>query len=791
MPLASVTLAIGLAAFTSALAMAESLLMTPPFPNHASIVVYGEADRDPGNLAASPMAYDIIGLPPGALVRGAAQMAESVNVRLDSRTKLARAQRVDAGFLPTLGVRSMLPEDPTIAFDRSVMLSQAFWRDWMANDPHVIGRRISVNGEAMTVRGVLPPDYRFLADIDMLLPLPSTGTSRDTAANLIAVARLAPGVTGKSLGPWMRTRLAASAMPPHAECRCLPVYGATPLSVVLTSKARSTVLFFLVCSVLVLAIAGVNLSNLLLMRALRRSHETGLMIVLGGLGWRSQLPLIAEVSVISICALAIGLPLAFVLVMALSPFVPGSWLISALPITLDWRACVAAAFASVAVTTAAAILGAVHANPDSLLRTQFGSSGIPPTGLARRARHLMVLAQTALATLLLVMGAAMASRLWRVSQIPLGFEETGARVIEINPDSSQFPTLDDVVRSADSIRTGVMGLPGVTAAGMSTWLPIGQGFFMPFRVSAGGTSYLQYAMVSPGAMEAMGTRLIAGRTIDTNDRASSPAVAMVNQAYLDHIDGRGAGGWVTPASHIAANMPRRIVGVVADTRSAGAEQAVIPTVFVPLSQVDPGAYAFMRRLTSTFIIVRGSGDGVPEATALGMLMQQAAPGMATGPQRSFRQLARQATSAARRNAALAALFAGMALSLACVGIYAVQALDVTTRRRDLALRNALGATPLDLLGHALSRGFGMAIPGVAVGLIAAVFLERVLDNPAIETGRIDVSVATAASLMMIFTTAVAAALPSLRASAIPPVDILRGEPATSPRWPHSNKGAHS
>jgi predicted permease len=785
-----VTLAIGLAAFTSALAMAESLLMTPPFPNHASIVVYGEEDRDPGTRSASPMAYDIIGLPPGAIVRGAAQMAESVNVRLGSRAKLVRAQRVDAGFLPTLGMKSMLSEDPSIAFDRSVMLSQAFWRDWLAGDPRIVGRRISVNGEAMTVRGVLPPEYRFLDDIDVLLPLAPTRVSQDNAANLVAIAQLAPGVSGESVARWMNTMLSASAMPRHLECRCLSVYATMPLDVVLTSKARPTVLFFLSCSLVVLAIAGVNLSNLLLMRALRRSHETSLMIALGGLGWRSQLPLIAEVMAISTGALAIGLPFALLLVTAFSPFVPGSWLISALPIDLDWRACTAAAFAAFAVATAATIPGAVHANGDSLLRTQFGSSGIPPTGLARRARHLLVLVQTALATVLLVMGAAMASRLWRISQIPLGFEDAGARVIEINPDIPQFPALDDVVRMADAIRAGAMRLPGVSTAGLSTWLPVGQGFFMPFRLPAGRTSYLQYAMVSPGAMEAMGTILVAGRSIDANDRASSLPVAMVNQAYLDHIDARGVRGWVTPASHIVANRPRRIVGVVADTRSAGAEQAAIPTVFVPFSQVDPAAYAFMRRLVPTFVIVRGPGGTAPDAAALRMLVEQAAPGMAGGPQRLFRQIARKATTESRRNAALAALFSAMALSLACIGIYAVQALEVTTRRRDIALRNALGAMPLDLLGLALSRGLGMVIPGIALGLVAAVVLERVVDHPAIETGRIDVGVAAAASLMMIFTTAVAVALPSVRASAVPPVDILRGDRTTTPRWPYRNKGAH-
>jgi predicted permease len=765
--------------------------MAPPFPNHANIVVFGEEDRDPLNRAASPMSYDAIGLLPGVVSRGAAQVAESVNVRSGGREKLARAQRVDAGFLPTLGVRSLLPEDPSIAFERGVMLSHAFWQDWLAGDPRIVGRLISVNGEAMTVRGVLPPEYRFLDDIDVLLPLPSTGASHDTAANLVAIARLAPGASAESVGRWMHARLSASAMPLRPGCGCIPPYGTMPLDVILTSKARPTVLFFFGCSLLVLAIAGVNLSNLMLTRALRRAHETCLTIAFGGLGWRSKFPLIAEVAAISVGALTIGLPLAAALVTAVSPYVPGSWLISALPIALDWRTCMVAGLASVTVTTAAAMLGAAHANPDRLLRTQFASGGTPPAGLARRARRLMVLVQTALATLLLVLGVTTASRLWRVTQIPLGFQEAGASFIEINPDNLQFPTLDDVRHTAEAIRAAAMHVPGVGAAGLSTLLPIGPGFFMPFLLPLGGTTYLQYVMVSPGAMEAMGITLIAGRYIGAGDDAAAPAIAMVNQAYLDHVDSRGIGALATPASHLVANHPLRIVGVIADTRSAGAERAAVPTVFVPFSQVDVNAYAFMRRLIPTFVVIRASGSTVLETQVLQKLVKQVAPGVAGGAQQSFRQLARQATAEARRNAALAAMFSGMALSLACIGLYAVQALEVTSRCRDIALRDALGATPLDLLGHALSRGVGMATPGVALGLIAAVVLERALESSDFETGAIDVGVTAAVALLMIFTALGAVALPSFRAAAVQPVYILRGELTTSPRWPRRKEVTRS
>jgi putative ABC transport system permease protein len=790
LPLASLTLAIGLAAFTSALAMVESLLRAPPFPHHASLVLFGEEDRDPASRAVSPMLYEAIGLPPGVISRGAAQVPESVNIRFGKREKLARAQRVDAGFLPTLGVTSVLPENPAIGFERGVMLSHVFWREWLGGDPGVVGRLIAINGAVMTVRGVLPADYRLLTDVDVLMPLSPRDSSRDGAANLIGIARLAPGTSGDAVAGWIKTRLAASATPKRQECACIPVYGTTPLDVVLTSKARPIVPLFFGCSLLVLAVAGFNLSNLMLTRALRRSQEMRLTIAFGGLGWRQRLPTIVDIVAISVGASVIGVPLARALVVAVRPLVPGSWLLSALPIDLDWRACLAAALAALAVTMVAALLGSVHATPDRLLHIQFASGSTSPAGMAQRARRAMLLVQTALATLLLVLGVATASRLWRVMQVPLGFETMDASFVEVSPDTAQFPLLDDVHHAAAAFRSAALQLPGIQAAGWSTLLPVGPGFFMPFHSPNGVTSYLRYGMVSAGAVEAMGLRLIAGRSIGANDLATTAAVAIVNQAYLAQVDGRGIGGWVTTASRLGANRPMRIVGVVADTRSAGAERVAEPTVFVPLTQVDPGAYDFMRRFVPTFVSIRGPGSAVADTQAWQKLVRSVAPGLATGPRQSFRQLAYQVNAPARRNATLAAVFAGMALSLACIGLYAVHSLEVTSGRRDIALRDALGATPMDLLGYLLSRGISMAMPGVAVGIVAAVVVERTFGHLALDTGRVDVGVTAAVALLMILAALGAVALPSLRAAVVRPTAVLRGDATTSSQWSRRSQGAH-
>ena len=779
-PLASLALGIGLAAFTSALTMVESLLRAPPFPHHASVVLYGEEDRDPTSRAASPMFYSMIGLPPGVISRGAAQVPESVNVHSGDWDKLVRGQRVDAGFLSTLGIRSAVPEDPSITFEQGVMLSYAFWRDGFHGDPHVVGRNLAIDGAQMTVRGVLPRDYRLFADIDVLLPFVSSGYSSDSAANLVAVARLAPGVSGDVVAQWMRAKLVASPMPGYGEQRPIPSYGTTPIDIVLTGKAKPIVLIFFGSSLLVFAAAGVNLSNLMLTRALRRTQETYLTIAFGGPGRRPMLPIICEVAAISAGAIIIGLPLARLLVLAVRPLIPGSWLLTALPIDVTGRTCLVAVLACASMATAASILGSMPANVDALLRMPMAPRRMSPVGFAQRARRVMLLIQTALATMLLVLGVATVSQWWRVAHIDPGFEAVGASSVEISPDARQFPAIEDVRRIADTIRAATLHLPGVDATGVSTMLPVGSAFFMPFRLASNKKSSLQYGMVSPGAMESMGMTLLAGRTIREGDGATAPAVAIVNQAYLDRVDGHGLGGWVRPAWRLGANRPMRIIGVVADTRSAGADRAAEPTVFVPLAQVDGSVFDFIRRFVPTYVIVRGPGGATIDDQALRKLVHAVAPGLATGPAQSFRHLARQATGQVRRNAAVAALFAGMALSLACIGLYAVQSLEVTDRRREISLRDALGATPMDLVGNLLSRGVGMATPGVALGLVAAVALDRGFAHPALETGELDAGVTAAAALLMTFAALCAVALPSLRASVARTTCLLYGGLAPSP-----------
>lgn len=772
--LSSVTLALGVATFAGAFAFVDALLLTPPpFANHANVVVYGERQRGVPLRAASPMLVDAVGTPGGVLSTGSAQTVESVNVRVGGRMGLLRAQRVDTGFLPTLGVPMQLGTSIDVTDRRGVVVSAAFWASWLGADPLAIGRRLTVDGTDVVVRGVLPVSYRFEADVDILIPSSRDAGLNDNAPNLIAIARLAPGTVQASFHRAVQMAATRRATAMRIDTERLASYGADSLDDALTSTARTPLLLFAVAALFVLLVAGINLSNLMLTRSVQRAHEAALAVAFGAHGWRARLAVIADVLATGAIACGLGMPAAWVTVRAVRGFLPDSWPISAVPVSLGWRPVIVAIVLAILVTVVAALLGSLQERPDRLLRMHLPATYRSRTALVRRARAVLVLVQVSLATLLVLLSVASVQRWWRASEVPPGFVASHASFVEVELNAARFPTLDAVDSAATTIRQLATRQSGISAAGITSQLPVGQGFVMPFRFPDGSTSNLQYALVTPGASEAMGLQLVEGRRFTDADVASSPRVAIVNQAYVDRVDPRGVAGHALLASRLAPNRPMRIVGVVSDTPRAGAEHAAEPTVYVPLAQAEPAIFAFARRYLPLYVVARGPAIGPAATWPLAKTIGLATPGMATGPVKPLGSLLHDARAVPARAATLIVPAALLALVLAGIGLYSVQAIEVVTRQRDLALRGALGATPVDLFGHVVSRGMGMAIPGVALGLLIAIALQFVLAGR-LAAARPGIVVTSTTALLMLVSAIGAVALPSLRAARMPPLAILRG-----------------
>lgn len=765
--MASLTLALGVAAMVSAFVPVNGLLLRPPpFPNHEHVAFYG---RGAEYRSISPRLYNLLATPEGVRSTGVARVSEAINVSVGEHILLLRGQRVNMGFLPTLGV---MPEigHPFSGDTDETMVSWDFWRTWLEADAHAIGSTILINGRPFHVRGVLPPSYRLFEDVDVLLPLGNEGDVADHASNLMAVAWLAPGTSIDSFARQVNqvaTRHAGELGIPKDQ---LGGYGATSLAAQVTASSRPTLLLFLGCGALVLLIAGLNLSSLMLVRAMAKSREVELQVALGARGYRLWLPLAAEATLIGTLAVTMGLQLGGFLAHMFTRFLPGAWFAPDALVRIDWRVRLFAVVVAMIVLAIATSGRPLYRRPEGISRRHH--DGAPRSGaVVVHARRIVGTAQTALATILLVLSVGMIVRWWNLDQVPLGFRADQALLFEVSPDEVQYPSLNDVVTLADRLRHHLGALPGIDSVGLSNHLPITGRFIMPFKATDGRVQHIQYAVITPGAMEAMGMEILRGRQLEEGDTPDTLPVALVNEAYLRAF---GSDDVVRPALPGDTIDPLHIVGVVADTRHAGPDRDPEPTVFLPLAQVPPSTFTFARRFMAMHVIMRGPGALTLDATTIASVVHSVAPALAVSDVRALQSDINAVLDPSRRDAVLSTAFAMVAVILACIGLYSSQSVDVAMRRGEFAMMGAMGATPGDLLGRVLSRGCGPAFAGVAIGLAIAAWLSgRGWMDRLTSWKIVDTTVVTFVSLVMVLLTLAACGIPAMRAARIDPLHVIR------------------
>lgn len=771
--LASATLALAVGVFFATFALIDALLFTPPaFRYHANVVLYGEVVRPSSPRSLSASLYEATGSPPGILSRGLARGVERASIRSGVHTGLLAIQRVDAGFLPTLGVA---PAMGSLALDANgrdgVAISWRLWTSWFGGDPAVIGRSVTVDGRTLPVVGVLPAAYRLFDDVDLLLPLrPAPGAAADVP-NYLAVARLAPGVPVDHLVS--RLQQVAALRGDLAEAGR---FGATSISRALTQASAPTLWFFLACAVLVLATACGNLANLVLARSLVRRRETALRRALGADSWGTWAPAAIEAVMIGAAGMVAGVAIGYGLVRWGEGYIPDAWRVNAGLLAIGWRVYVAAAFMALLATTLAAIGGTLHEHGDALLREHI-AGGHQNAGrvTAGAIRVVMVQLQLALATVLLSLCVVRGMQAWRLEQVEPGFSAAAAAAARFRPDPAHFDAVGPIARAMAAIDQRANDLTGVASAGVTTQLPAGTSFNVAFAGRAGDPVETQFAMFTPGARAALGLRLLAGRDIAAADTAQAPAVAVVNQAFIASIPGAALGATVRKVSRSLGSRELRIVGVVADTRDAGPAEAPRPWVIVPFAQLPPGEFASYRGLLSYYVVTRGSSDAALAVVDLASAMRTVAPWLVVEQPRSLARTWRDSRAGVERDTWLATLFASVGLCLSLVGLYSAQRVEVASRRQDLALCAALGATPSDLFGMCFAHGVARGLLGICVGLVLAFAWSRWPPAALATDMHFDPSAALVVAVTMLVTTSAVAISPAWRSAATAPLLALRNQ----------------
>jgi predicted permease len=704
---------------------------------------------------------------------------------------------VIANFFEVLGVQPAMgrlfrPEDERDRAPPVVVLTDPWWRRQFNADPAIVGKTFDMNGRQTTVIGVLPKSFDFGAvfspgtKVDAITPLNLYGPPRDWGNIFTMIGRMKPGVS------IAQAQADASAAAPHmcwnnkypkscgsyaeqkGKGRVVPV----PLKDYVSGRLHRALVVLWLAVGMILLIACVNLSNLLLARAASRSKEFAMRGALGASRLRIVRQLLTESLVLSCTGAVLGLGIAWTLV---------AWfahqgavalpLLSTLRIDGD-----ALAWTVLIAVTAATLFGLVPGLRmaggnlhESLKDTGQGS------GQSRkhdRIRSALVVSEVALACVLLVGAGLLLRSFMQVLDVDLGFqpERAAAVKVEYNDDSpTQDASIEKRTAIFQQILSRVSSIPGVEAAGMTDYLPLGQnrawgtpwpeGVPRPDKMPAGPLVYV----VTPGYLRAMGTGM-RGRDFTWSDGPHGEPVVVISQAYARfvasyaHWPNNDPVGQILATGNTGPGQQMRIVGVAADVHEESVEGETGWQIYYPMTQASP---------TSAELVLRTTLPPAELANNVLRTLRDINPKQPIAEFRPIQTLVDHANSPRRFFMLLVASFAGLGLLLAALGIYGVISYSVTQRTQEIGICMALGASMANVQISVIAKTLRLALVGVAVGTIASLLLSKGIAALLFGTTPTD-PITFAGMILLLGTVAlVAGYLPARRASRINPMVALR------------------
>ena len=790
--LASGVLALGIGASVAVFALIQNTLWRPlPVPQPQQLAVLGRLINNvhPGGI--SPHEYQYLDRLDGVTSLGLFRPGSTVSIAGAGTPAQVPVIYLDRDMLPTLDLQPVLGRNFDAQEDRpngplAVMLSHGFWLRNFGGDMHVIGRSLSVEGMPRTIVGVLPATFNtVLGPGDVMLPTALAQPSRDfNNTGAIAVARLAPGTDIAAVSAQVDARERAMyrdmAMGGNWE---KPRFGAESFAASMQQGVRPLLLLFLASALLVLLIALVNLTNLMLLRALARSHDAAVRSALGASLPRLMLPALAEGLLAGGIGALLGMAFAAMGLALLQGFIPAEWL---------WGGRLSIGAASWALALVVGLLGALLSATLALWRSrstatvdELREGGRSDIGSrSGRLGRMLVVAQVALAAMLLCAAGVFMHALYDASQVRLGFADNNVLTFDLAPVQADYPDAAAVWNLSQRLVQRMQAIPGVTAATVASNLPASVGMYGDFqsgmRTPDGKQFVAQYHGIGPGFFTLFDMPLREGRDFTRDDTAGSEQVAIVSQDLADaYYGGHAIGKLVNVEGNGNVVWPARIVGVVGDTMQHGALQARQPVLYVPLAQVPAQMLAIFRSVEPLRFAVRGHGNPMDLQAGVRAALAEIAPEQPIANLRPMDSIVQSTTQNARLSLWLIGLFAALALLLAAAGLYAVMAVAVAAREREFGVRMALGAAPRRLLALVLRGGLiqivaGLAI-GVAVALAASHALAVMLMTLLGRSNAFDPVVMLGVCIVLAAAGLLACLLPALRASRVAPMSALRGE----------------
>lgn len=670
--------------------------------------------------------------------------------------------------------------------EQQVILSHAMWRDRFAGDRGIVGRSLTLSGRPFTVVGVMPEWFHFpppvtfgeemlTTDPDIYVPLALHLTKTQRGEHgMFAVGRLAPGATLDSANAELQS-IAAAIGRENPRTNADVGMHAMSLHAQSVTTIRMSLLVILSAVAAVLLIACASVANLLLARATARKREIAMRTALGASRSRIVTLMLAESTLLGVAGGGLGLVLAHWIAQGLLQINPIE-----LPAMFDARIdgrvfafTAASTLLSVLVFGLVPALQSARADVRSVLQSGTRVSG---SRGELRVKNILVAGQVAIAIVLLVAAALMIRTFERLWSVEPGISAGGVYMTNLSLPAARYPDAAAQVAFQSRIVEQLSSTPGIRAAAVAGVIPFSTdrnaGDYRVEGQPPRRDNEYQIAArqrVSARYFDAFGIPLREGRYFTDADGPDAPPVAIVSAAFAErHWPGKSALGRTVTFQTDAESNPRwmRIVGVVADVRMRGFQEAIDPLLYQPAAQAAN---------LNMWLVVRSER---PESAATNDFRNAIAAvdrDLPLGTVRSMHSVMADSVRKPKFTATLLAAFGLAALLIAAVGLYGVMSFDVATQTRDIGVRIALGATPGHVRQRVVWRGFRLTAVGLAFGFGASLAAGRVLQGLLFGVTPTDLAAFAAAGCAMVAVALLASWLPARRATKVDPIVALRAE----------------
>ena len=681
------------------------------------------------------------------------------------------------GAEPLLG-RTIAPNEQGPKGERVLVISHGLWQRRFGGDKSVLGQKVSLDDEPFTIIGVMPPQFRF-EEMQAWFPFPfELGEGVRTGRQYVVLGRISSTSNAQQVNAAFANLARQNEQDfggTNQEYAGRSIY-VQPLAEFYLGPVRKALFILLGAVALVLLIACANIANLLLAKSMSRAHEIAIRKSMGASRARIIRQMLVESTVLGLLGGVLGLLIASWGTRGLVSLIPAGTIPAGIDVTMNWQVLL---FTLVVSLVTAFIFGLWPAIQGSRTQTrealQSASQRTTAGTGSRRAQSVLVVAEVALSLILLVMAGLMIRSFAKLTNIDPGMSTSNVLSMRINrsPLKSKNGAQNGVF--FQSVIDRVKTLPGIESASVASHVPFVYTEDWPITVetvaNAGAqTQSIDTRTVSADYFNTLQIPLVSGQFFSTEDGPQSPTVVLVNQAMVNRYwpNQDPIGKRLKPGNADSKSPWFTVKGVVKDSAQASLDRGIKPEIYFSLGQLA-GQY---RRMN---LAVRTNVDPKSTVAAIQAAIREIDKDQPVYQVQTIDELIRDSVGTRRFALMILILFAVLALVLAVSGIYGVISYSVTQRTQEIGIRMALGAETKDVLRLVLGQFMRLTFVGVALGLIAAYLLTRLMTSLLFGVTPTDVTTFVAVSISLSLVALIACLIPARRATRVDPLVALRYE----------------